>query len=82
MMLIDVIPPAFEQAERWARAVLAVAGALAAAVALVRRPLAVLLRAAALAAVRAMLRDADARAALGRIVREQRRAPAPDEPAA
>ena len=81
MMLIDAIPPSFEQAERWARVVLALAGALAATVALVRRPLAMLLRAAALAAVRALLRDADARAALVRIVREQQRAGAPDEPA-
>ena len=61
----------WEHAERGARTLIALSGAGVVVWALVRWPLAVLLKAAALAAFRSALRDEDARASLARLVREQ-----------
>lgn len=61
----------WEHAERGAKLLIALSGAGVVVWAFVRWPLAVLLKALALAALRATLRDEDARASLARLVREQ-----------
>jgi hypothetical protein len=61
----------WDQAERWARTFIALSTAVIGILTLLRWPLAVLLKAALLAAIRATLRDEEARASLVRVVREQ-----------
>jgi len=61
----------WEEAERWARVVIAISGAGLVVWAFVRWPLAVLLKAAALAAVKSALRDEEARESLSRVLRQQ-----------
>ena len=70
-MMTMMITHPWDQAEHWARAIVALSTAAVAILALLRWPLAVLLKAALLAAIKATLRDEEARASLVRVVREQ-----------
>ena len=70
-MTPEMLAYPWDQAERWARAIIALSGAGLAIWALVRWPVTVLLKAALLAAVKAVLRDEESRATLVRLLREQ-----------
>ena len=61
----------WDEAERWARIVIAISGAGLVVWAFVRWPLVVLLKAAVLAALKSALRDDEARASFARVLREQ-----------
>ena len=70
-MTPESIAHPWDQAERLARAIIALSGAGLAIWALLRWPVTVLLKAALLAAVKAVLRDDESRATLVRLLREQ-----------
>ena len=70
-MTAEVIPGSWYHAEHWARTIIALSGAGLAIWALLRWPVTVLLKAALLAAVRATLRDEEARATVVRVLRDQ-----------
>lgn len=70
-MTVDIVTNPWEEAARWARVVIALSGAGLAVWALLRWPVTVLLKAALLAAVRATLKDEEARVAMTRVLREQ-----------
>ena len=70
-MSADTIVAPWEEAERWARIVIAISGAGLVVWAFVRWPLVVLLKAAVLAALKSALRDDEARASFSRVLREQ-----------
>ena len=69
-MMTFATPPV-DQLERWSHVIVALSGAALVVWALLRWPVTVLLKAALLAAVRATLADDEARASLGRLVRER-----------
>jgi hypothetical protein len=70
-MQMELIIHPWDQAERLARAIIALSGAGVAIWALLRWPLAVLLKAALMSAVRATLKDEEARTSMVRVLREQ-----------
>jgi hypothetical protein len=70
-MQMELIIHPWDQAERLARAIIALSGAGLAIWALLRWPLAVLRKAALMSAVRATLKDEEARASMTRVLREQ-----------
>ena len=70
-MMIYMFTPSWESLERLARAIIALSGAVVVVWAVVRWPLTVLLKAALFAAVRATLKDGEARASLVRVLRAE-----------